>query len=83
MKATVLAPCWSIPLASFISDTSHYWIMRPNGCKPMSSGALSRVADAAEFNRPIFVTYASDALDSGLLRLALDALNGIIETNRP
>ena len=44
--------------------------------------ALSRVADAPEFKRPIFVTYARDALDAGLLQLALDALGGVIEGNR-
>ncbi|WP_439860038.1 LysR family transcriptional regulator [Pseudomonas sp. MBLB4136] len=48
----------------------------------LKDGTLSRVADAPEFNRPIFVTYARDALDAGLLQLALDALGGVIEGNR-
>jgi LysR family transcriptional regulator, flagellar master operon regulator len=49
----------------------------------LESGALSRVTDAPEFNRPIFVTYARDALDAGLLQLALDALGEVFEANRP
>ena len=49
----------------------------------LHSGALSRVSGAPEFKRPLFVTYATDALEPRLLRLALDALGEVIAAARP
>ena len=46
----------------------------------LKKGTLTRVEDAPEFKRPIFVTYARDALDAALLRLALDALAEVIDS---
>lgn len=63
------------------------WLQRNGGCAYLAerqaapllkSGELHRVADAPEFRRPIFVTYASDAQDPRLLQVALTSLREVL-----